>query len=69
MTNYTNTITGMNFNPTNNVLTLYISGANPVIGTINLSGVSNWNSAYTWTNTTGANINTLATATLSPCTS
>ena len=50
-TYYTNSITGMNFNSGNNILTLYVSGSNAVTGFIILSGMNNWNSwyvAYTW---------------------
>ena len=76
---YTNTITWMNFNSGNNMLTLYISGSTPLTVLINLSGVNNWNAAYTrmttswnvlrnWYQTTWVNINALATATLN-CTS
>ncbi len=43
--------TGMNFNSGNNILTLYVSGANTVTGSITLSGANNWNSAYTRTTT------------------
>jgi hypothetical protein len=68
--------TGMNFDNTTNKLSLYVSWANTVSWYINLSWASNWNSAYNWTitsgnvlsnryNTSGTNINTLATTTLS----
>ena len=43
--------TGMNFNSGNNILTLYVSGSNSVTGSITLSGVNNWNTAYGWVNT------------------
>jgi len=68
-------LTGMFFDSGNNLLSLYVSGANTVTGYFIFSGMTNRYSAYAWTQTswntlrwwylnTGININSLAVATL-----